>query len=154
MPTPLTTVAAAVSTIFAAVLLAMLAACGGQPGPPCAAPSASTSPAAPSRAACLAKPRRPASRVRALPRRLSAQVLSYLACVPVALAERRRSARARHPRPRPVVPPVPELVQISVGSYLVRIRERPFERISFTFTTAFPSYRFEFAAQALASYRR
>jgi hypothetical protein len=45
----------------------------------------------------------------------------------------------------PAVPPVPKLVQISVGSHPGEPGERPFNRMSFAFTTAFPSYRFEFA---------
>jgi hypothetical protein len=43
------------------------------------------------------------------------------------------------------VPPVPELVRINVGDHPGDQGQRPFNRISFTFTTAFPSYRFEFA---------
>ena len=45
------------------------------------------------------------------------------------------------------VPPVPELVQISAGSHPAGSGERPFNRMSFTFTTAFPSYRIEFVNQ-------
>ncbi len=148
MKPPLTTVAAAVSTTFAAVLLAMLAACGGQQGRPApSAPSASTSPAAPSRAAVpsqAATPGQPSSG-RSL-RRLVRPGSVILACISVALAERRRSARARHPRPRGAAGSR-AAVQISVGSHPAESGERPFERISFTFTTAFPSYRFEFAGK-------
>ncbi len=42
-------------------------------------------------------------------------------------------------------PPVPELVRISAGNHPGRNGERAFNRMSFTFTTAFPSYRFAFA---------
>jgi hypothetical protein len=42
------------------------------------------------------------------------------------------------------VPPVPALVKINVGEHPGDQGQRPFNRISFTFTTAFPSYRFEF----------
>jgi hypothetical protein len=48
------------------------------------------------------------------------------------------------------VPPVPELVQIGVGDHPRDPGERPYNRISFTFTTAFPSYRFEFTDQLAA----
>jgi hypothetical protein len=48
------------------------------------------------------------------------------------------------------VPPVPELVQIGVGDHPRDPGERPFNRISFTFTTAFPSYRFEFTDRLTA----
>ena len=43
------------------------------------------------------------------------------------------------------VPPVPELVQISVGRHPGAAGQRPYDRMSFAFTTAFPNYRFEFA---------
>jgi len=42
------------------------------------------------------------------------------------------------------VPPVPELVAIDVGDHPRDPGERPFNRLSFTFTTAFPSYQFQF----------
>ena len=50
----------------------------------------------------------------------------------------------------PAVPPVPELIQISVGGHPRGPGERPFNRMSFTFTTAFPSYRFEFAGKLVS----
>lgn len=42
------------------------------------------------------------------------------------------------------VPPVPQLVQIGVGDHPSDAGERPFNRMAFTFTAAFPSYRLEF----------
>ncbi len=51
------------------------------------------------------------------------------------------------------VPPVPELVQISVGDHPGAAGERPYNRMSFTFTTAFPSYRIEFADHLVADPR-
>lgn len=48
------------------------------------------------------------------------------------------------------VPPVPELVQIGVGDHSRDPGERPYNRISFVFTTVFPSYRFEFVDQLTA----
>jgi len=48
------------------------------------------------------------------------------------------------------VPPVPELVQIKAGAHSAEAGERPFNRMSFTFTTAFPGYRFEFAGQLVS----
>lgn len=42
------------------------------------------------------------------------------------------------------VPPVPQLVRIGVGDHPGDPGDRPFNRMSFTFTTAFPSYRIEF----------
>lgn len=46
---------------------------------------------------------------------------------------------------RPTAPAVPQLVRISAGRHPHDPGEYGFERVSFTFTTAFPSYRFEFA---------
>ena len=48
------------------------------------------------------------------------------------------------------VPPVPELVQIKVGSHPAASGERAYNRISFTFTNAFPSYQLEFAGNLVA----
>ena len=51
------------------------------------------------------------------------------------------------------VPPVPELVQISVGDHPSAPGDRPYNRMSFTFTTAFPSYRFEYTDHLVADPR-
>jgi hypothetical protein len=126
-------------TLASALLLAVLAACGGQPGKPAAAPSppASTSTTAPSPASTPSSPG--AGTPSPAP---SAQVLSSRLAYPwhwpndVATPGRVTHANA--------VPPVPELVQISVGNHPSDPRQRPFNRMSFTFTTTFPSYRFEF----------
>src|SRR5689334_10615802 len=48
------------------------------------------------------------------------------------------------------VPPVPELVQISVGNHPGVTGERAFNRMSFTFTTAFLGYRFDFASKLVS----
>lgn len=45
------------------------------------------------------------------------------------------------------VPPVPELVQISVGYHPGEHGQLPYNRMSFTFTRAFPSYHFEWVSQ-------
>lgn len=42
------------------------------------------------------------------------------------------------------VPPVPQLVAIGAGDHPRDPGERPFNRLSFTFTTGFPSYQFLF----------
>ena len=147
------TTAAAVTTACAAGLLAMLTACGGQAGQPAAqpSPSASTSAsaAAPSQAATPSRaptPGQPSSGTPSPAR--SARVLSFQLTYPwhwpndVAAPGRVTHAST--------VPPVPELVQISVGSHPGGPGERPFNRMSFTFTTAFPSYRFEFAGKLVS----
>jgi hypothetical protein len=51
------------------------------------------------------------------------------------------------------VPPVPELVRISVGDHPRDRSEQPFDRMSFTFTAGFPSYRFEFVDQLISDRR-
>src|SRR6185503_1973013 len=43
------------------------------------------------------------------------------------------------------VPPVPALVTIGVGDHPRDPGERPFNRMSFTFDSGFPGYRFSFA---------
>jgi hypothetical protein len=48
------------------------------------------------------------------------------------------------------VPPVPELVAIGVGDHPSDPGERPFNRMAFTFTTAFPSYEFVYVDELLA----
>jgi hypothetical protein len=48
------------------------------------------------------------------------------------------------------VPPVPQLVAIGAGQHARQSGERPFDRMSFTFTTAFPSYRFQFTNELIA----
>jgi hypothetical protein len=142
------TTAATVTTTFAAGLLAMLTACGAQPGQPAAQPSrsASTSAAAPSRAATpsqAATPGQPSSGTPSPARVLSSR-LAYPWHWPNDVAAPGRVTHAF------AVPPVPELVQVSVGSHPGSPGERPFDRMSFTFTTAFPGYRFEFASKLVS----
>jgi hypothetical protein len=48
------------------------------------------------------------------------------------------------------VPPVPELVRISVGNHPSEPGGMTFNRMSFAFTTAFPSYRFEFTDKLIS----
>lgn len=141
MRIPRTTVTAVLTT-FAAGLLAVLTACGGQPGQPAAQPSAppSTSAAAPSRAAT---PSQPASSTPSPARVLSSR-LAYPWHWPNDVVT------PGHVTHVPAVPPVPELVQISVGSHPAGPGERPFNRMSFAFTAAFPSYHFEFARQLVS----
>jgi hypothetical protein len=48
------------------------------------------------------------------------------------------------------VPPVAQLVAIGVGNHPNEAGERPYNRMSFTFTTGFPSYRFEYVDTLVA----
>lgn len=48
------------------------------------------------------------------------------------------------------VPPVPELVSIAAGDHPAAGGERAFNRMSFTFTDAFPAYEFAFTSKLIA----
>jgi hypothetical protein len=139
---------AAVTIPFAAELLAVLAACGGQPGQPTGSPSpsASTSAAAPRPAASPSQAATPGPPSPGSPSPArSAQVVSSRVAYPWHWPN--DVTAPGHVTHAAAVPPVPELVQISVGSHPGGPGERPFNRMSFTFTTAFPGYRFEFAGK-------
>ena len=58
-----------------------------------------------------------------------------------------RPGRVVHSYP---VPPMPELVQISVGHHPEEHGQLPYSRMSFTFTQAFPSYHFEWVTQLVS----
>ena len=58
-----------------------------------------------------------------------------------------RPGRVAHSYP---VPPMPELVRISVGHHPGEHGQLPYNRMSFTFTRAFPSYHFEWASQLVS----
>jgi hypothetical protein len=47
-------------------------------------------------------------------------------------------------------PPVPELVQISVGDHPADHGQLPYNRMSFAFTGAFPGYHFEWASKLVS----
>ena len=48
------------------------------------------------------------------------------------------------------VPPVPRLIAIAAGSHPAQQGERAYDRMSFTFTTAFPGYQFSFTKALVA----
>lgn len=48
------------------------------------------------------------------------------------------------------VPPMPELVQIRVGDHRAEHGQPPYNRMSFTFTRAFPHYHFEWVSQLVS----
>jgi hypothetical protein len=136
-----------VSIASAAALLAILPACGrvGQPAAG-SAPSASTSVTAPGQPAThgqspTASQPGPASS-SASP---SGQVLSFRLAYPWHWPN--DVAMPGHVSHATAVPPVPELVQIRVGSHPAASGERPYDRISFTFAGGFPSYRIEFGGK-------
>ena len=47
------------------------------------------------------------------------------------------------------LPPVPTLIRIGIGDHPRDPGERPFNRMTFTFTAGFPSYHFEFVDQLI-----
>lgn len=55
--------------------------------------------------------------------------------------------RVQHRYP---VPPLPRLIAIGAGSHPAQQGERAYDRMSFTFTTAFPSYQFSFTKALVA----
>jgi hypothetical protein len=135
------------SIASATALLAILPACGrtGPAGQPEAgsSPSASTSVAATGKPATQGQ-----SPTTSQPGTVTAspsQVLSFRLAYPWHWPN--DAAMPGHVSHPSAVPPVPELVQIKVGSHPAAQGERAYDRISFTFTNAFPSYRIEFAGK-------
>lgn len=127
-----------------AFAVAGLAACGHNAAPPAGA--ASPSPAV-THPAATAPPRQPSTTPAAVPGPTAS----------TAPAETVISSRVSYPwhwpndvnRPGRVghtyrVPPVPELIAISAGDHPGNPGEQPYNRLSFTFTTAFPSYQVRF----------
>src|SRR2546421_441992 len=51
------------------------------------------------------------------------------------------------------VPPVPQLVAVEVGNHPNDPGERPYNRMSFTFTTTFPTYTFQYVSQLTSDAR-
>jgi hypothetical protein len=127
-----------------AVVLATLAACGQKPSKPGAQPSRSpvtTAPAAPTTA-----PSGSITTPTAPPPSLTAPGATEVVSARVAYQwhwpnDVNRPGTVTH---RYTVPPVPQLVRIGVGDHPRDPGQRPFNRMSFTFNTAFPSYRIEF----------
>src|SRR5579863_4595814 len=141
------------SIASAAALLAILPACGraGQPGQPGtgSTSSASTSVTAPGQTATQGQSPatgQPGS-VTASPSS-SSQVLLFRLAYPWHWPN--DAAMPGHVTHASSVSPVPELVQIKVGSHPAASGERAYNRISFTFTDAFPSYQIAFASKLVA----
>jgi hypothetical protein len=132
------------SIASAVTLLAILPACGraGQPeaGSP---PSASTSVTASGQSPAAGQPGPGTASPSA-----SSQVLSFRLAYPWHWPN--DAAMPGHVTHASTVPPVPELVQIRVGSHPAAAGDRAYDRMSFTFTSAFPSYRIEFAGKLVS----
>ena len=141
---PVRVVTAGVTSAFA-LMLALLAGCGSQPANPGAAPPASSSPPATATPVPTATPTPIATPtpVTGPSTPAPAQVISSRVAYPWNWPnDVNKPGRVTHSY---AVPPVPELVSISVGNHPAATGQLPFTRMSFTFTTAFPSYRFEWA---------
>ena len=139
-----TAVAAAALSI--AVVPVTLAGCGSQPATPAATPSSTptaTAPVSPGTPVPTQTPgpgaTSPAPSIRVISSRLA-----YPWHWPNDAA---RPGRVVHSYP---VPPVPELVQISVGYHPGEHGQLPYSRMSFTFTQAFPGYHFEWVSQLVS----
>src|SRR5437870_2380434 len=119
---------------------AMLAACGSQPASPAAGPSPSATATASPRAtpAPTQVPGSGASSPAPSVRVASSRV-AYPWHWPNDVT---RLGRVTHTYP---VPPVPELLRISVGHHPGEHGQLPYNRMSFTVTGASPSDRFEWA---------
>lgn len=150
------------TAVALALMPAMLAGCGGQSAPPAASPAPSsspvtTAPASPGATPVPAQtpvpgstsptPAGPAAPAPAPSTTVVASRVAYAWGWPNDVA---RPGQVAHAYP---VPPLPELVQISVGYHHSEHGQPAYNRMSFTFTGAFPSYHFEWASQLVSDAR-
>jgi hypothetical protein len=140
---PLRTTVAGV-TLTTVLVPTMLAACSSQPTRSGAGPTPSSHPSATATASPAATPTPVPGSGTASPGQADHVVSSRLA---YPWHWPNDAALPGHVAHAYAVPPVPELVRISVGNHPANQGQRPFNRMSFTFTTAFPSYRFEFTSK-------
>ncbi len=146
------TITISVAVTSAAGLLAVLTACGqaGQPmaGTPSSASTVVATSSLPATSGQSPAASQPGAGTASPSASASGSVLSFRLAYPwhwpndAAMPGRVTHAAA--------VPPVPELVQIRVGSHPAASGERPYERISFTFTDGFPSYRIQFVGKLVS----
>ena len=121
----------AASWLIAAAAAAALAGCGstaspGSPGPSRSSPAQTTAPS-------------PSSAPSATP---GNTVVSYKVSYPWHWPnDVNRPATVQHTYP---VPPIPELIAIGAGAHPAQSGQPPYDRMAFTFTTAFPSYQVAF----------
>jgi hypothetical protein len=131
--------------VIPVLVLGALAGCGSNSASPGAAtptpPSPSGSPAAPSSPAPVtsASPTAPAPTASVVSSRVS-----YPWHWP---GDVNRPGQVQNSYP---VPPLPRLIGIGAGSHPAQQGERAYDRMSFTFTTAFPSYQFTFTKALVA----
>lgn len=140
------TTAAGVALAIAVVAMT-LAGCGSQPATPVAAPSstpAATAPASPATTPAPAQTPGPGAASQAPAIRVVSSRVAYPWHWPNDVA---MPGLVTHNYP---VPPMPELVQIRVGDHHAEHGQRPYNRMSFTFTRAFPRYHFEWVSQLVS----
>ena len=135
----------------AALAIAMVpvtvAGCGSQPATPAASPSSTptaTAPVSPGTTPAPPQTPGPGATSPAPSIRVVSSRIAYPWHWPNDAA-RRGSVTHAYP-----VPPMPELVQISVGYNPEEHGQLPYNRMSFTFTRAFPSYHFEWASKLVS----
>jgi len=129
------------------VVLVTLAGCGSQPATPAAAPSstpAATAPASPATTPAPAQTPGPGVTPQAPAIRIVSSRVAYPWHWPNDAA---MPGLVTHSYP---VPPMPELVQIRVGDHRAEHGQLPYNRMSFTFTRAFPRYHFEWVSQLVS----
>lgn len=130
--------ATAATALTIAMAPAVIAACASQP----AAPTAAGSTPAASTPAPVLTPTTPASSPSTAPPAGASQVVSSRVAYPWHWPnDAAAPGQVLHTYP---MPPVPRLIQISAGRHPAVGTQPSYDRMSFTFSTAFPSYRFEF----------
>jgi len=136
--------ARALALVIPVLVLGALAGCGSSaPSGAAAPPSPSGSPAAPSSPAPVTTASPTPTPPAPTPTVVSSRV-SYPWHWP---NDVNRPGQVQHSYP---VPPVPRLIAIGTGSHSAENGERPYDRMSFTFTTAFPGYQFTFTKALVA----
>jgi hypothetical protein len=147
-------VRAAIAGAALALAPVTLIACGGHPATPAARPSPSSTPTATAPASPGSTPSpaqtpgpgatspTPATPAVPPPAPSAAVVSSRLAYSWHWPNDPARPGRVAHAYPVP-----PELIQISAGYHPGGHGQPPYNRMSFTFTRAFPSFHFEWASQ-------
>lgn len=133
--------ARAVLPFLLAAIVAALAGCGTATGPQ----GASHSPSPPATTAPpVSHSPSPTATATGPGEQVVAARVSYAWHWPNDVA---RPGRVRHSYR---VPPVPELVSIAVGNHPAAAGQPAFNRMSFTFTDAFPTYEFAFTSKLVA----
>jgi hypothetical protein len=130
-----------------AVVPVTLAGCGSQPATPAAAPSGTPTATAPASPATTPAPTHTPGQGATSPTPSIRVVSSRIAYPWHWPNDPARRGWVTHSYP---VPPMPELVQISMGYHPGEHGQLPYNRMSFAFTRAFPSYHFEWVSKLVS----